>query len=77
MNGLAKIKGVVSTTVEDGPNKLYLGNLPNHLGPEQVNHRTVWRRGRAVCCGVGRGRVCAVVGEKRVWRRGEVANGTR
>jgi len=41
VNGLAKIKGVVGTTVEDGPNKLYLGNLPNHLGPEQVDDRTV------------------------------------
>jgi len=34
--GLAKIQGVVSTNVTDGPNKVYVGNLPNHLKPDQV-----------------------------------------
>ena len=28
VNGLAKIKGVVTTDVQDGPNKLFLGNIP-------------------------------------------------
>jgi len=36
INGLAKIEGVVTTNVEDGPNKLFLGNIANHLGPEQI-----------------------------------------
>ena len=36
VKGLVKIQGVVSTNVEDGPNKLYLGNIPNHLKPDQV-----------------------------------------
>ena len=35
-SGLAKIQGVVSTNVTDGPNKVYVGNLPNHLKPDQV-----------------------------------------
>jgi len=36
VKGLAKIQGVVSTNVTDGPNKVYVGNLPNHLKPDQV-----------------------------------------
>lgn len=36
VKGLVKIQGVVSTNVEDGPNKIYLGNIPNHLKPDQV-----------------------------------------
>ena len=36
VTGMAKIKSVVSTNVPDGPNKIYLGNIPNHLRPEQV-----------------------------------------
>ena len=36
VKGLAKIQGVVSTNVGDGPNKIYVGNLPNHLKPDQV-----------------------------------------
>ena len=36
VKGLAKIQGVVSTNVSDGPNKIYVGNLPNHLKPDQV-----------------------------------------
>lgn len=36
VNGQVRIQGIVSTNVEDGPNKIYLGNLPNHLKPDQV-----------------------------------------
>lgn len=28
--------GIVSTTVSDGPNKIYVGGIPPHLGEEQV-----------------------------------------
>ncbi|EOD42172.1 hypothetical protein EMIHUDRAFT_194936 [Emiliania huxleyi CCMP1516] len=31
LNGLTRIKGVVSSDVPDGPNKVFLGNVPNHL----------------------------------------------
>lgn len=31
LNGQAKIQGVVAADVQDGPNKVWLGNLPHHL----------------------------------------------
>ena len=36
VKGLVKIQGVVSTNVVDGPNKIYVGNIPTHLKPDQV-----------------------------------------
>jgi hypothetical protein len=35
-NGSAHIPGVVSTTVADTPNKIYIGGLPTYLNDEQV-----------------------------------------
>ncbi|KAJ9094185.1 hypothetical protein QFC19_008036 [Naganishia cerealis] len=34
--GSIHIPGVVSTTVQDSPNKIYIGGLPTYLGDEQV-----------------------------------------
>jgi splicing factor U2AF subunit len=34
--GSVHIPGVVSTTVQDSPNKIYIGGLPTYLGDEQV-----------------------------------------
>lgn len=34
--GAMHIPGVVSTTVQDSPNKIYIGGLPTYLGDEQV-----------------------------------------
>jgi splicing factor U2AF subunit len=34
--GAIHIPGVVSTTVQDSPNKIYIGGLPTYLGDEQV-----------------------------------------
>ena len=39
VSGMAKIKSVVSTNVPDGPNKIYLGSIPNHLRPDQVTSK--------------------------------------
>ena len=36
MGGGIHIPGVVSTTVQDSPNKIYIGGLPTYLGDEQV-----------------------------------------
>mmetsp|Transcript_13651 Transcript_13651/g.40496 ORF Transcript_13651/g.40496 Transcript_13651/m.40496 type:complete len:294 (+) Transcript_13651:1-882(+) len=36
LNGLTRIKGVVSSDVPDGPNKVFLGNVPNHLTNVEV-----------------------------------------
>ncbi len=37
MKGAAYVPGVVSTQVPDGPNKLFVGNLPAYLNEDQVS----------------------------------------